>query len=466
LELHQTSRLTQPVFAPKYLNTDLALAREFPVSASIFAANFGNERFNNLRQAVCDNSEILIVDPLTHAFSYRGFLDKPTFTGLPYAPDGPFDAGYFREVNRTRDFAVQVVDHELRLEADVLVPPYLYTRDLDDGRLRTNIRFVSETLRIRTERELENQVFAMICFSGTILESPVSVRDLIEQYREPGVDGYLLTVESFDDRQVSTEMLVGLARLMRGLAVDRDVMVCSIASFGQVLAALGANGFSAGVGWLETFREVNLQPGRINFPADRAHRSQFYYFPELLSYLSPDAAQDILGEGGSETARQFLCDCPACVGRVPANPPEKKQHFMHRRLREMVDLAGQTPENRPRFMRDRIGLALELAGAIEEERFVRVPTEHFGVRRKSDKQELWAEVVEGISPILGGKLQIEAAVSSPGGDHLAVSLETKSWLGLKTRQAGFLYAIHDRSPVGRVVLGKRETVGWVLEEVL
>jgi hypothetical protein len=89
-----------------------------------------------------------------------------------------------------------------------------------------------------------------------------------------------------------------------------------------------------------------------------------------------------------------------------------------------------------------------------------------GLQRKSDKQELWVRVVEDISRVLDGRSLIEAAVSSPGGDHLAVSLETKSWLGLKTRQAGFLYSIRDRAPVGRVVLGKREAEGWELEKVL
>jgi hypothetical protein len=88
-----------------------------------------------------------------------------------------------------------------------------------------------------------------------------------------------------------------------------------------------------------------------------------------------------------------------------------------------------------------------------------------GLRRKSDKQELWARVVEDISRVLDGRSVVEAAVSSPGGDHLAVSLETKSWLGLKTRQAGFLYSIRDRAPVGRVVLGRREADGWELEKV-
>jgi hypothetical protein len=88
-----------------------------------------------------------------------------------------------------------------------------------------------------------------------------------------------------------------------------------------------------------------------------------------------------------------------------------------------------------------------------------------GLQRRSDKQELWARVVEDISRILDSRSQIEAAVLSPGGDHLAVSLETKSWLGLKTRQAGLLYAIRDRAAIGRIVLGKREAEGWVLEKV-
>jgi len=89
-----------------------------------------------------------------------------------------------------------------------------------------------------------------------------------------------------------------------------------------------------------------------------------------------------------------------------------------------------------------------------------------GLRRKFDKQELWARVVEDVSRVLNGRSQIEAAVLSPNGDHLAVCLETKSWLGLKTRQAGFLYAIRDREAVGRIVLGKREEQGWILEKVV
>ena len=71
-----------------------------------------------------------------------------------------------------------------------------------------------------------------------------------------------------------------------------------------------------------------------------------------------------------------------------------------------------------------------------------------------------------VSRTQDGRLQIESAALSPSGGHLAVSVETKSWLGLKTRQAGLLYAIRNRAVVGRIVLGKREAEGWALEKVM
>src|SRR5213593_141480 len=88
-----------------------------------------------------------------------------------------------------------------------------------------------------------------------------------------------------------------------------------------------------------------------------------------------------------------------------------------------------------------------------------------GVQRKSDRPELWARIVTEMSPVLDGRCQIEAAVSSPNGDHLAVCVQTKNWFGLKTRQAGLLYAIRDQAAVGRIVPGKRDAEGWVLEKV-
>jgi hypothetical protein len=89
-----------------------------------------------------------------------------------------------------------------------------------------------------------------------------------------------------------------------------------------------------------------------------------------------------------------------------------------------------------------------------------------GLRRKTDKQELWPTIAASMSQILDGRSQVEVAVLSPSGEHLAVCLETKNWLGLKTRQAGLLYAIRDQEVIGRIVTGKRGTEVWDLEKTI
>jgi len=89
-----------------------------------------------------------------------------------------------------------------------------------------------------------------------------------------------------------------------------------------------------------------------------------------------------------------------------------------------------------------------------------------GLRRKGDKPELWTNIAEDLSRIANAKSQVEAAILSPSEQYLAVCLETKNWLGLRTRQAGLLYSIREREAVGRIVAGKRGSQGWSLEKTL
>jgi hypothetical protein len=87
-----------------------------------------------------------------------------------------------------------------------------------------------------------------------------------------------------------------------------------------------------------------------------------------------------------------------------------------------------------------------------------------GMRRKADKPELWTRIAEDVSRIADAKSQVEAALLSPSEQYLAVCLETKNWLGLKTRQAGLLYSIQQHEAIGRIVAGKRGAQGWALEK--
>jgi hypothetical protein len=88
-----------------------------------------------------------------------------------------------------------------------------------------------------------------------------------------------------------------------------------------------------------------------------------------------------------------------------------------------------------------------------------------GVRRKTDKRDLWPAISAQMSSIVDGRSQVEAAALSPSGHHMAICLKTRNWLGLKTRQVGLLYGINDPEVVGRIVTGKRGYEVWVLEKV-
>jgi hypothetical protein len=84
-----------------------------------------------------------------------------------------------------------------------------------------------------------------------------------------------------------------------------------------------------------------------------------------------------------------------------------------------------------------------------------------GVRRTADQAPLWATIVQLTTPMLGGgRCRVEAAVLSPAGQHLAVCVEVKKLLGLRTRHAGLIYEIGNNSVVGRLVQGRRSSTGW------
>ncbi|HKW17051.1 MAG TPA: SNF2-related protein [Terriglobales bacterium] len=84
-----------------------------------------------------------------------------------------------------------------------------------------------------------------------------------------------------------------------------------------------------------------------------------------------------------------------------------------------------------------------------------------GIRRTTDRQDLWPSISALASRTVEARSEVEAAILSPNGDYLAVCLEAKNWLGLRTRQSGLLYAIRDGEAVGRIVLGKRGDQGWI-----
>ncbi len=87
-----------------------------------------------------------------------------------------------------------------------------------------------------------------------------------------------------------------------------------------------------------------------------------------------------------------------------------------------------------------------------------------GIRRKTEKPDLWDSIVDCSSALIKQRGKVEIAELSPDGQHLAVCLEIRTWMGLKVRYAGLIYSIQNRGIVGKIVKGKRDQKGWQIVE--
>jgi len=85
-----------------------------------------------------------------------------------------------------------------------------------------------------------------------------------------------------------------------------------------------------------------------------------------------------------------------------------------------------------------------------------------GVRRTAGGTVLWDSVEGRVTAVLKvGKCKIEAAVLLPVKQHLATCAKASSYFGMRVRQVGAVYAVRERSIVGRIASGKRGRQDWV-----
>ncbi|MGB5136826.1 MAG: helicase-related protein [Prochlorococcaceae cyanobacterium] len=78
----------------------------------------------------------------------------------------------------------------------------------------------------------------------------------------------------------------------------------------------------------------------------------------------------------------------------------------------------------------------------------------------TDTTGAWDRIAERAATKFRGAYRIEAARLSPDKQHLAVSAEVKTLLGLRVQHIGFIYALGPGHVVGRIAVGKRSASGW------
>ena len=79
-----------------------------------------------------------------------------------------------------------------------------------------------------------------------------------------------------------------------------------------------------------------------------------------------------------------------------------------------------------------------------------------GIKRTTDQSEQWESIAGRVAVILdAGRCRVEAALLSPDHKRLALSIEVKTLLGFRVRNAGLIYDIGDAAVIGQIVQGRR-----------
>ncbi len=384
--------VSSPIFMPRLMNQDGAATKIGKLPASLMTANIA-AHYKNLAIKARSVSELFVIDPMTNNMLYDAFTEKKAFQKVPYAPKKPFEMSklFGDEKYRIASLVEPSIKFQLNKGTDLVIAPYFFSEDANGDKFRLNHTLIPDSIKFMRREKIEKPLFAMINIGNSGLGNPKMLNHIIDRYNDCAADlkGYFLMIDNLNDIKSDEDSLKGLAWLVFQLSVSKDVFVLSIGAFGEVLGAIGASGFSGGLGWLETFSEKNLKQ-RLKFSPRKKKVAQTY-IPELFDYVNDEIVKLI----------NYKCSCTSCGGKMPVDYTSKKLHFLHRRLGAMKKMADLSRNERIGLMRGRLEEALNLAEGLYGKFAIPLQTSHL---------KKWMGVLESAKYWKHGADQDKAAV--------------------------------------------------------
>lgn len=362
--------LKSPIFIPKLTGQEGAFVDlDLKYSACLMDAHIVS-RFSTPAEKISKACDVFIVDPITNYFVEIGYLQKPTICNLPYSPKEPFRVEdlYRGEVMRVEEMVIPSIEYQINNNADVIILPYLFADDSEHTRFGVNLNLISDGIKYARDKKIKKPLFAMLNMGGVVLSQPRILNYIIERYDDDygnNIHGYFITMgRDFVHKGASDESLHGLAHLAFQLTKNKkQVFVLRIGAFGEILSAIGADGFSSGIDRGESFDEEGLREKSSNFGRDI---SKWTYVPELFNHVNDEAIK----------RTNYKCNCKSCGGSLPKDVFSKKAHFLYRRMETMNELRKLGRTKRIGLMKARLEEAIKLASHYNEKYTLSLQVNH------------------------------------------------------------------------------------------
>jgi len=345
----------EPTFVPKIIDKSV-IKSGLSFAAALIDAHIVASKLPLVEEAR-EKVENIIIDPVTYFVQFEESRLKPSFQLLPYSSVDKVQQLYSDPTYRLNSFVIPTVNFQYEHDSSMVISPYLCSDDINSTVFSTNLTLLGETITHLQGRTEKKPIFAPICIGSHILADTKLVNFVVDCYKDSSIydkiDGYFILINDLDDRQASTDILLGLAHLVYQLSREKKVIVNKLGGFGEMINIIGSDAFVSSPAAGETFSMKQLQTKSQDIRG-RNHKL-WTYVPELFDYINEvELAADRIN---------YHCDCPACTNTLGLDTlaSKRKVHFLYKRMESIASLKGKPRDEKIKEMVKRLDSGIALA---------------------------------------------------------------------------------------------------------
>ncbi len=370
------------IYIPKLSQSEVSFVEGKTIPGIIMDATLF-ATYKKPAETIRNATPFFVLDPCTNYFIGDYCKEKPSFEKLPTTPDKPYKIEELLsdEGIRKYKFVKENIDYQVNEGLGQIVLPYLYSDSIDDTKFSLNLTMISDGLRLIERDNVQLPVYTMINLGIEVLHDIEKLNQLIARYSDDfkeRIEGYFISIDSFDGRKASLEELERFAFLVFSLSFDKKVFLLKMGDYGKALCCLGADGYSSSLGGGETFNSRSLWK---KITARGRNHNEKTHVPELFDYLYDEQLKKV----------GYKCECSVCEDSgLPSNWNGTKEHFLERNLSFMSELSAVPNEHKIDFMILKIEQAIGLATKYNTENVLGLKTD-FLIRWKDvlEKAKHW-----------------------------------------------------------------------------
>jgi serine/threonine-protein kinase len=352
---------------PRLLNTERKIIEnfinDFGLDGIVFPANL-LPKYKGVYEFVQKTNGHTIIDPLVYRLAYSKFSNTKSLVDLPYVlnnntKERPED---FDTVEACRARAKKVVDWQHQFNSSVIVAPFHYIDGINDPWIDKDLIVFNECRKYMESANIKKPLYIGMSMHIESVADSISANRLVNQYTKVQSDGYILMLD-IELESMNKAHYFWFTKIVNMLSAQHNPIILSrVNDFALGLTAFGATSISAGIGYIESFKESILIDENKGFGLKPK-----YYIPQLLSCFNEQEVSIIFEPSSS---KELICHCPYCKGSSDINHlfqnDVTKGHYLYKKQEQMQILNQMGKQERYRWIENKISTAIELTKSIKK----------------------------------------------------------------------------------------------------